>query len=456
MVLAGQHVLVLEFKDFRDTLPAHVDQVAGYARDLASYQEASHEHDVIPILVNTLSTSGPVEWKSVWITGAAGLADCMERSGARGESWLPVEDWIRSPYAPLPSLVRAARMIFRQEPLPRIRQAKSAGVDEAVEAVAAVIADASCHSGRHVVFITGEPGAGKTLTGLQLIYTLMLGDEADRPAGVFLSGNGPLVAVLQYALKGPAKRGTLDPSRVFVRDVLAFVRDHIGPESVLPPEHVWVYDEAQRAWDADRVGEKHNYQMSEPEMFIRLGERMPAWSVMVGLIGSGQEIFRGEELGMEQWNMALQKMPSDWTVHCPSLDAEGKPLAELFSAAAIVRIDERLSLDKSLRSHLALDLPAWVGSLLTGDIKDATLLATTIRSAGFSLYVTRDIAAAKNYVRTRYEGDDGARYGCWRQIRMCPCRTLVYVTTFPFRKILRNTSGHILSIRRAAVDHVAS
>jgi hypothetical protein len=92
VVLAGQHVLVLEFKDFRDTLPAHVDQVAGYARDLASYQEASHEHDVIPILVNTLSTSGPVEWKSVWITGAAGLADCMERSGATGESWMPVED----------------------------------------------------------------------------------------------------------------------------------------------------------------------------------------------------------------------------------------------------------------------------------------------------------------------------------------------------------------------------
>lgn len=91
---------------------------------------------------------------------------------------------------------------------------------------------------------------------------------------------------------------------------MAFVRDHIGPDSPLPPEHVWAYDEAQRAWDADKVAEKHQYQMSESEMFLRLGERMPEWAVMIGLIGSGQELFRGEEQGMEQWNQALTKMPS--------------------------------------------------------------------------------------------------------------------------------------------------
>jgi hypothetical protein len=198
---------------------------------------------------------------------------------------MSIGDWIKSPYSPLPSLVRAARMIFRHEPLPRIKQAESTGVNDVVAAVASIIEDARMRSERHLVFVTGVPGAGKTLTGLQLVYTLTLGNDGDRPSGVFLSGNGPLVSVLQYALKGPVKRGAFDPSRVFVRDVLAFVRDHIGPDSPLPPEHVWVYDEAQRAWDAEKVAEKHQYQMSEPEMFLTLGERMPEWAVMIGLIG---------------------------------------------------------------------------------------------------------------------------------------------------------------------------
>jgi hypothetical protein len=173
VILAGYSVLVLEFKDFKDTIPAHMDQVAAYARDLASYQSASHDHDVIPILVNTLSDSGPVQLGRVWITGAAGLADCLERSGGSGEPWMSIADWVKYSYAPLPSLVRAARLIFRHEALPRIKQAESTGVNDAVAAVVAIIEEARSQSERHVVFVTGVPGAGKTLTGLQLVYTLI-------------------------------------------------------------------------------------------------------------------------------------------------------------------------------------------------------------------------------------------------------------------------------------------
>lgn len=442
VILAGQHLLVLEFKDFSDTFPAHVDQVAAYARDLASYQLASHDHDVIPILVNTQSGSSAVKMGAVWITGAAGLADCLMQSGASGEPWMTTTDWIQSPYAPLPSLVSAARMIFQSEPLPRIRQAESAGVNDAVQAVAAIVEEARSKSERHIVFVTGVPGAGKTLTGLQLVYTLTLENDGDLPAGVFLSGNGPLVAVLQYALKGPAtiKRGMLDPSRVFVRDVLAFVRDHIEPESALPLEHVVVYDEAQRAWDAEMVGKKHRIQISEPEMFIRLGERMKGWSVMVGLIGSGQEIFKGEELGMEQWNQALEKLSTGWTVHCPSRDAQGKSLADLFPAAS-VKIDEKLSLDKSLRSHLALDLPNWVAKLLLGEIDAAAMLAPIVQSAGFKLYITHDINAAKNYVKSRYADDEDARYGLLASNKDRSLPKFGVRNDYPVQKNLKNHIG---------------
>lgn len=442
-ILAGESVVILEFKDFVDTLQAHVDQVAAYARDLSSYQAASHNRSVIPVLVKTLSDAEPVACGQVWITGATGLGRCIERIGVAGKPWTSIADWINSPYAPLSSLVRAARMIFQHEPLPRIKQAESTGVADAVAAVAAIIEEARSKSERHIVFVTGVPGAGKTLTGLQLVYTLTLEDDSDRAIGVFLSGNGPLVAVLQYALRGkqPALRMQSDPSRVFVRDVLAFVRDHIAPEAPLPPEHVWVYDEAQRAWDADMVAEKHCYQMSEPEMFFRLGERMPGWSVMVGLIGTGQEIFRGEERGMEQWNEALKKMPSSWTVHCPELDAQSKPLALLLTAAASIKVDERLSLNRSLRSHLALDLPEWVNSLLAGDIARATAVAPRIKSAGFNLYATADVEVAKDYARSRYEGNEDARYGLLASNKdRCLPRFNVR-NDYPVQKNLKNHIG---------------
>lgn len=171
-ILAGECVLILEFKDFADTLQAHIDQVAAYARDLSSYQFATHGRSVIPVLVNTLSDAAFVEASHVWITGGRGLAACIEQTGVSGKPWTSITDWIKSPYAPLPSLVRAARMIFEHEPLPRIKQAESVGVTKAVEAIEAVIEEARTKSERHAVFVAGVPGAGKTLTGLQLVYTL--------------------------------------------------------------------------------------------------------------------------------------------------------------------------------------------------------------------------------------------------------------------------------------------
>lgn len=442
-ILAGESVVLLEFKDFVDTMQAHVDQVAAYARDLSSYQAACHNRRVIPVLVKTMSDAAPVEFDHVWVTGASGLCSCLEGIGVSGKPWTTTIDWIDSPYAPLPSLVRAARMIFKHEPLPRIKQAESAGVADAVAAVAAIIEKARSKSERHIVFVTGVPGAGKTLTGLQLVYTLTLKDDSDRPISVFLSGNGPLVAVLQYALRGkqPTLRLQVDPSRVFVRDVLAFVRDHIAADAPLPPEHVWVYDEAQRAWDADMVAEKHRHRMSEPEMFLRLGERMPGWSVMVGLIGSGQEIFRGEERGMEQWNEALKKMPSSWTVHCPALDAQNKPLAQLLTAAASIEVDEALSLNRSLRSHLALDLPEWANSLLMGDIAHAASVAPNIRSAGFNLYTTSDVEAAKDYARSRYAGNEDARYGLLASNKDRSLPRFNVRNDYPVQKNLKNHIG---------------
>lgn len=188
--------------------------------------------------------------------------------------------------------------------------------------------------------MTGVPGAGKTLVGIQLVYENHLDASSRRPAlnpggssqivltqpnpdqtnfdsdesaigqqccvqynniknnAVFLSGNGPLVKVLQHALK----------NSIFVQDVHGFLKQYGGSKSVLPHEHIWVYDEAQRAWDAERVNEKRGHPTSEPEDFLKLAERMNFWALMVALIGEGQEIHIGEESGLPQWNTALSVM----------------------------------------------------------------------------------------------------------------------------------------------------
>ena len=204
----------------------------------------------------------------------------------------------------------------------------------------------------HLVLVTGVPGAGKTLVGLQFVYESHFG-ETERPAkAVFLSGNAPLVKVLQYTLK----------SRVFVQDVLGFLRTYGGSRGALPREHIWVFDEAQRAFDAEMAMEKRGEPISEPEDFLRLGERLDSWALMVGLIGEGQEINRGEEAGIAQWNDAL----ASWTSRGRCTARRRSP--PVFTNASRDHYRGRLSLDMTLRSHRAEEIHKWVALLLAGDL----------------------------------------------------------------------------------------
>ncbi len=153
--------------------------------------------------------------------------------------------------------------------------------------------DAARSGSRAFALVTGVPGAGKTLVGLRLVY------ERSEEVGTatFLSGNGPLVQVLQDALQ----------SRVFVRDLHAYIKTYaLNLRMKQPDEHVVVFDEAQRAWDARYMHTKKGVERSEPELLISIGERMDGWAVFVGLVGEGQEIHSGEEAGIAQWSAALR------------------------------------------------------------------------------------------------------------------------------------------------------
>ena len=384
----GLEVVVLEFKNQVKVNLADVDQAAAYARDLQEYHSESHLMAVQGVLVPTKSLN--VGWvvDGVRICPPRELAGYLVSQAGTGINDFPT--WLGAEYAPLPGLIEAARMIFRKERLPSIRRCLSSGVPEAVELLGQIAEESAKSSSRSLSFLAGVPGAGKTLAGLQLVY------ERSESLGnaVFLSGNVPLVEVL---------RGALD-SKVFVKDLHAFIKTY-SDTTRAPIEHVVVFDEAQRAWDKGYMEFKKGVSRSEPQILIEIGERIPEWISLVGLVGDGQEIHSGEESGMGQWAEALRcGDESLWSVYCPSR------LAPDF-VGLDVKVDERLDLTVSLRSRVAEHLHEWVQAVLDGRFSQAARLAQQIRASAFTMYLTRDLESAKQYARDRYDGDTDARYG---------------------------------------------
>ena len=305
VVLAGGAIAVLEFKSSALPAQADIDQVRAYTRDLADYHEASHGRLTTTILVMAGAAPGFAgELDGTAITSPEQIHPYL--LAVDDELTSDLSTWLEAPYSPLPTLVEAARRLFRDDPPPHVIYALLTGIPETVELLGRLVENAARDGTRILALITGVPGSGKTLAGLRLVY------ERTETVGraTFLSGNGPLVAVLQDALK----------SRAFVRDLHAFIRTYaMGSRTRVPGEHVIVFDEAQRAWDREYMLEKRNIAASEPELLVQIGERLDSWVSLVGLVGEGQEIHSGEEAGLGQWRDALMgpNATANWTVHCP-------------------------------------------------------------------------------------------------------------------------------------------
>lgn len=392
VVLAGRALVVLEFKSAALPSQADVDQAAAYARDLVDYHAASHDLLPYPIVVLTGAAPGFARLHDgVVLTAPDQLAHYLLDAHEPGT--VDVEAWVGAAYHPLPSLVEAARRIFRHEPLPHVKHALAAGVPETVELLGRLVDAAAAESRRLLAFVTGVPGSGKTLVGLRLVYER----SATHGRATFLSGNGPLVKVLQDALGSP----------VFVRDLHAFIRTYaLNKRPRVPDEHVIVFDEAQRAWDRAYMATRRHVEASEPELLVGIGERIPGWAALVGLVGDGQEIHSGEEGGLEQWRDAASTPHAahHWVVHCP-------PRLQGTFAGMDVHTHERLDLTVSLRSRRAERYHDWVQLLLNGAISLAARQAARIQAEGYPMYVTRDLEEAKAYVRARYAGEPAGRYG---------------------------------------------
>jgi hypothetical protein len=418
VLLVGGGVLILELKGKKDPSQADIDQAAAYARDLRCYHRECWSAPVVAVLVPTRATGYVRQDAGVHIAGPDAVhALVAQLAGPNPEPAIDRERFLAaSAYCPLPTLVEAARELFRTGELRTIRRARAA-TDPAVETIARIVHDAASTKTRHLVLVTGVPGAGKTLVGLRTVHAHYLDDLAVPRAGgaattpaVFLSGNGPLVEVLQYELREAGGGG-----RTFVRSVRDYVKRYSRTDDLVPPEHVLVFDEAQRAFDAEAVAKTHKNHnthdghKSEPEHFVEFAERIPEWCVVVGLIGRGQEIHVGEEAGMGQWRKAVEgaREPTNWTVHAPLA------VEDVFQGSRVtLDLQPSLNLDTELRFHLAQDLHRFVQELLSAAKPDGLRrLAESLQSSGFHLRITRRLEDAKQYLRDRYGEDRDARFG---------------------------------------------
>jgi DUF2075 family protein len=391
LLLSGNCLFVLEYKMKERFTQADLDQVSAYARDLKHYHSTSHDLEVIPILVPTKANGKCRIYNDIYACTPDKLEELILPSLSYSRE-IDLEQWLAGEYVPLPSLVSAAQTIYNNEDLPYIRKANSAGIPEAVDTLIDITQHAKENGKRVLALVTGVPGAGKTLLGLDFVHKTHNGTDQ---SSIFLSGNGPLVEVLQHALK----------SKTFVGSLHSYIKEYGIHKHGIPKEHITVFDEAQRAWDKSQVNEKHHVNKSEPDLIIEIAENIPEWSVMLGLVGEGQEIHTGEEAGIAQWRDAIRAANKQWTVVCPL------KLENIFIDICEVKTFDKLDLNVTLRSHLADDVSKWVASLLDENIESANNISKNIHRQGFNMYVTRNFIRAKNYCRRRYDNNSIKRYG---------------------------------------------
>ena len=423
LVLENGVVVVLEFKGRDRWDISDVDQAIGYKRDLENYHSVCQDgqHPVHAILVMTRRTEPHKEKDGVFICGPEELPELLASLTQSSEyPSLDAEHFLKGEYLPLPSLIKAAKLHFLHSDLPTIRRA-SANTDPAYNRSQDIIKESHTTGRRKLILLSGVPGSGKTLVGIRLSYESEFSklsttrivprsngsfqEETPPNASIFLSGNGPLVAVLKNALG----RG----SNQFIRDVRKYVQHHEAGEKRIPMHHVIIFDEAQRAWDKGKVERRHKgaVEGSEPDMFIGMANRIPDWGAVVGLIGTGQEIHDGEESGLQQWVDAIVNTGSvdNWDIHAPPGIIEQLKTGEIQAYS-----EPLLTLNATIRTHFGEMLHHWVDGVL-GHVEtpyqDLVELYKQLKHSGFKIYYTNNLRKAKMYLWNRYEKSPDARYG---------------------------------------------
>ena len=268
-------------------------------------------------------------------------------------------------------------------------------LNEANACLKSVTEDAESNRKHVLALMTGVPGAGKTFLGLQFVYDVCKAN--DNQSSVFLSGNGPLVEVLQDALQ----------NKNFVMDVNKVVLQFIDYKATEFDKNIIVFDEGQRAWDEPHMTKTYSSKSAgrtETDVLVQLCDEKLEWCVFLVLAGEGQEINTGENGGIVQWYNAIARSGKNWSVVCPD------KIADVFEGADVQTYHD-LDLKVSIRSHTAGGVSNFINKFIAGDLNEAAALLDMIPQQDFHMYYTRDLSRAKSYCRGKYDHQPEKRYG---------------------------------------------
>ena len=439
VLVIGPAIFVVEFKvGSSDFLRADLDQVIDYALDLSNFHEGSHEAYIVPVLVSTEVAASAITSISVpedklfvpILTNGKNLESVIKSV----ISLLPKEgidpvSWAQSGYKPTPTIIEATLALYNGHSVVDISRndAGSTNLSRTSSTVASIIERSRSNHEKAIVFVTGVPGAGKTLVGLDIATTHINPD--DELYSVYLSGNGPLVSILQEALaRDKVSRGLERglPIRIgkarsvvkaFIQNVHNF-RDDGLVSSNAPVEHVALFDEAQRAWDKHQTisfmkqkKNKPDFDQSEPEFLISCMDRHDDWSVVVCLIGGGQEINKGEA-GILGWVEAIEESFPDWKIYASDQlqDAEygGEKTVKKLASLGDMAFFPELHLKSSMRSFRSEKVSQFVKDVLDLNAVQARETLEEINEQ-YPIVLSRDIKIAREWLRSKARGSE--RYG---------------------------------------------
>lgn len=434
VLLIADMVFVLEFKvGARNVERGAIEQVHDYALDLKNFHKGSHGLPIIPVVV---ATAAQAREQQEIRYAADGIAEPIQvqteqlgslisqcTAGRPGKP-IDVTEWLRSGYQPTPTIVDAARALYQSHAVEEIARSDASAQNLSLtgDCIAAIIDRSKAEKRKAICFVTGVPGAGKTLAGLN-IATKRAQEHSDEHA-VFLSGNGPLVTVLREALARDEAARENTPKPHAHRKVASFVQNihHFRDEALKQPgaphEKVAVFDEAQRAWTRDQASKfmqtkrRHlGFEMSEPEFLISVMDRHEDWCVVVCLIGGGQEINTGEA-GLGEWLAALEHRFQHWDIHISDRLDDGDyvtdPTARRLLGKLPVNRASELHLGVSVRSFRAEALSSFIGHIVENRGEAAREVYHQIE-ARYPIWLTRDLEVARQWLRGVARGSE--RYG---------------------------------------------
>jgi hypothetical protein len=419
VLLVRDVIVVLEAKSAQ---PSSQDrrQLEEYALLLHYFHRESANRRICPILVSPWTAEvdfSPLrqaglfpQLASYWLTPVVEISwdhlfSLLLELERQGTGVISAETWNGSPYFPVPNILEAAVALRSGLAIREIAHSEAAEleIDSVLSTIVSYMDLARIQSHHAVCFLTGVPGSGKTLVGLSLAHS----DHSKTDAIHFMSGNGPLVKVLQHLFTSEGRKEGASAvqararAKTLIENVHVFARYYTDDNPAPPSNHAIIFDEAQRAWDRHQNKKKFGRDYSEPEMLLRIMERHSDWALVVALVGGGQEINDGEA-GLEEWGRALSIATKNWIVYASPEVLDGGPstaghrLFDVDRNCKLVQTSPALHLRTSQRSLRAENLAHWVNLVLDGNSNEAALLRTTAR---FPVFLSRSLTIARRELR---------------------------------------------------------